>query len=72
MVRLVLFSHAVQAAINGEGVFDVPIEVGPLIVLKGLVLQISQESQKEVAPYTRLLHRGVNDIKALYSALGYL
>lgn len=48
------------------------IEVGPHVTLKSLVVQILKETQKDIAPYTGLLHRGVGDNKAISDAFGYL
>lgn len=72
MVSPVMFSHAIENAIAGNGPFDIGIECGPHSALKGPVLQIFHEVLEESLPYTSLLSRGKNDNQAIAEGLGYV
>ncbi|KXH56087.1 polyketide synthase/peptide synthetase [Colletotrichum salicis] len=52
--------------------FDFAVEVGPHATLKGPALQTLQEVRKDELPYTGLLSRGKDDVRAFSDALGYL
>ncbi|KAK0741489.1 polyketide synthetase [Schizothecium vesticola] len=71
MVRPVLFQQAVGAAVAG-GVVDLAVEVGPHAALEGPAIQTIQEVQKDIIPYTGVIHRGKNDVEAVAEALGYI
>ncbi|KAI1090155.1 hypothetical protein F5B19DRAFT_334347 [Rostrohypoxylon terebratum] len=72
MLNPVLFKHAVERACLESGPFDIVVEVGPHPALKGPAIQVIQDITGRTIPYTGLLQRGVDDIEALASGLGYI
>ncbi|KAL2173167.1 polyketide synthase [Thermothelomyces heterothallicus CBS 202.75] len=72
MVKPVLFSPALEAALSSGISFDVAIEVGPHPALKSPSGQTIQEVLQKPLPYQGLLSRGVHAIEALSNALGFL
>ncbi|EFE41543.1 hybrid PKS-NRPS enzyme, putative [Trichophyton verrucosum HKI 0517] len=73
MNNTVLFSQAGITAVKESGPFDLAIEIGPHPALKGPCLEnLEQATGIGGTPYTGLLSRGVDDVKAFSSALGYI
>lgn len=72
LLNPVLFSQGVETAWADKGPFDVVVEIGPHSTLKGPVLQTFQDIADQTVPYTSLLQRGSNDIKALAEGLAYI
>ena len=72
IIRPVLFKNAVEKAFNEKGAFDIAIEVGPHPALKGPATQTVQDLSAENIPYTGLLARGENSIKAFADGLGFI
>ena len=72
MVQPVLFSQAMERAINQSDPFDCVLEVGPHAALKGPACQTIKELSETVPPYSGLLDRKKNDIAAFGDALGML
>ncbi|KAI0888665.1 uncharacterized protein GGS22DRAFT_61892 [Annulohypoxylon maeteangense] len=72
MLNPVLFKQAVERACLETGPFDIAIEIGPHPALKGPTIQVIQDVTDRTIPYTGLLQRGVDDIEALASGLGYI
>ncbi|KAH7322416.1 putative polyketide synthase [Stachybotrys elegans] len=73
MARPVLFSLAVENAVGLlEGGPDLVIEVGAHPALKSPCSQTLQTSTQREAPYTGLLKRGANAIRALSTGLGFI
>ncbi|TVY91566.1 Fusaridione A synthetase [Lachnellula willkommii] len=71
MTQPVLFSSAINTAVEAIGSFDVAIEIGPHPALKGPAVDNLTESGLSV-PYTGLLSRGKDDVEELSSALGFI
>lgn len=72
MVQAVLFSEALQRALQENGPFDVAVEVGPHPALKGPAIQTMQEAIGSAMPYTGVLSRGKDDTEAFKDCLGFL
>ncbi|KAI2473089.1 hypothetical protein F4781DRAFT_427851 [Annulohypoxylon bovei var. microspora] len=72
MLNPVLFKQAVERAYLEAGPFDLAIEIGPHPALKGPAVQVIQDITGHIIPYTGLLDRGVDDVEALASGLGYV
>ena len=70
MVNPVLFSQALQAAVQGSGPFALGIEVGPHPALKNVVSETLKPIIEGSIPYTGCLERGVNDVEAMSAAVG--
>ncbi|KAJ5587845.1 lovastatin nonaketide synthase [Penicillium hispanicum] len=71
MTRAVLFSQAIENAIDCAGPFDVAVEVGPHPALRGPFLQTLDALTGKKLPYSGCLARGTNDVKAFSDALGF-
>ncbi|KAF3484360.1 polyketide synthase [Arthroderma uncinatum] len=67
MCNAVLFADGVANAVQQIGTFDLAIEVGPHPALKGPATATIGS-----IPYTGLLSRGLDDIKQLSNALGFI
>ncbi|KAI9676711.1 MAG: Type I Iterative PKS [Bathelium mastoideum] len=72
MTNPVLFAPAVTAAVTQDGPFDLAIEVGPHPALKTPCLDTLQEVTGDRIPYSGMLSRGQDDVKAVSNALGFL
>ena len=72
MLKPVLFSTAVEQAVQSEGPFDLAIEVGPHTALKGPALQTIKQATGGSLAYGGTLSRGLNDVASLSDALGFL
>ncbi|KAL2169173.1 hypothetical protein VTG60DRAFT_6413 [Thermothelomyces hinnuleus] len=72
MVKPVLFSRALEAALSSGISFDVAIEVGPHPALKSPSGLTIQEVIQKPLPYQGALFRGAHAIEALSNALGFL
>ena len=70
MLRPVLFSQALKAAITATGVPSAVLEVGPSPALRGPASTTIEEVAGSSAPYFGTLVRGQNDALAMASALG--
>lgn len=78
MTQAVLFSQAVQCALEKAGPFALALEIGPHPALKGPVNQIYKASSAPGAssngvpsiPYTGCLERGCGDVEVMSKALG--
>lgn len=72
MVRPVLFSQALERAINEENCHDVVIEVGPHPALKGPAVDTLKTLTGLDLPYTGLLSRDKDDVNSLSDVLGFI
>ena len=72
MVRPVLFSQALTAALSSGTVFDAALEVGPHPALKSPVTQTVQDVLQKTIPYHGTLLRGSDAIEAFSKSLGFL
>lgn len=73
LVSPVLFSEAIEAALNSEPVpFDVIVEVGPHPALKGPCLSTVQSVTGKELPYIGCMERNRDDWTSLSSAFGFL
>ncbi|KAE8133798.1 hypothetical protein BDV38DRAFT_179475 [Aspergillus pseudotamarii] len=72
MVKPVLFAQAVERSLGGCQNLGACIEIGPHPALRGPVLDTLKDKGWSSVPYTSLLHRGQNDLKAASSAVGCL
>ena len=72
MVQAVLFSEALEAALETRGPFDVGLEIGPHAALKGPATQTLKEISGNILPYVGALDRTKNDVVAFGDALGFL
>ncbi|KAL4789182.1 hypothetical protein BDV19DRAFT_395282 [Aspergillus venezuelensis] len=72
MVSPVLFTHALGKVFQGQQPFDIALEFGPHSALKGPVLQTAKEIITGALPYQGMLTRGVNDMEAFSTALGFV
>lgn len=73
MVQTVLFSQAIEEAINrNDGSFDFGLEVGPHAALKGPTLQTIKAQLGDNILYEGVLDRKRDDVAAFGSALGAL
>jgi acyl transferase domain-containing protein len=72
LIGRVLFSQAVERALDeGNGEFDLALEVGPHPSLKGPTLEIIRDKLGSEIPYSGVLDRKSDDISALSTALGF-
>lgn len=72
MAQPVHFMQAVQSACKGQGPFDVILEIGPHIALKGPTLQNVHEVTGQKLPYVGTHIRGDDAVTCLANALGQL
>lgn len=72
LVSPVLFSHAVERAMDEHSPLDAVVEVGCHAALKGPCLSTIQNCISGELPYTGCMQRGADDVEAFASALGYL
>ena len=70
MESAVLFSQALEAAIEKCGPFNMGLEVGPHPALKGPVTQTIQAIKGKAIPYFGTLSRGKDDVESFSDALG--
>ncbi|WEW55385.1 Nonribosomal peptide synthetase 14 [Emydomyces testavorans] len=72
LIGRVLFSQAVERAMDeGNGEFDLVLEVGPHPSLKGPTLETIKHVLGSEIPYSGVLDRKSDDISALSAALGF-
>ncbi|CVL03383.1 probable polyketide synthase [Fusarium mangiferae] len=72
MTNTVLFSQAVQRAVNESHVFDFALEVGPHPALKGPATETINNMTGIGLPYSGVLKRGQHDVESFFDALGLL
>lgn len=72
MVCSVLFSQALQCAIQAHGSFDIALEIGPHPALKAPVQATFQELPGSDTLYCGTLTRGLSDVEAFSATLGFL
>ncbi|KOS18114.1 Nonribosomal peptide synthetase 14 [Escovopsis weberi] len=72
MTNAVLFSGAIMNAVTGTEQIDLAIEVGPHPALRGPATQSISEVRNSPIPYTGLLSRARNDVKAFAESLGFV
>ena len=70
MTNPVLFSQAIEAALDAVESLDLSLEVGPHPALKGPATQTIQEKTGKDIPYTGTLARGQDDVEAVANSLG--
>lgn len=68
----VLFSQALEDALEKSGPFDSAIEVGPHAALKGPACDVINKCTSGIIPYTGTLSRGKSDIESFANSLGSL
>ncbi|KAH2023248.1 Nonribosomal peptide synthetase 14 [Aspergillus fumigatus] len=72
LIGRVLFSQAVERALDeGNGDFDLALEIGPHPSLKGPTLETIRHKIGSEIPYSGVLDRKADDILALSTALGF-
>ncbi|RYP14471.1 hypothetical protein DL765_006361 [Monosporascus sp. GIB2] len=72
LIGRVLFSQAVERAMDeGNGDFDLALEVGPHPSLKGPTLETIRHKIGSEIPYSGVLDRKSDDISAMSTALGF-
>jgi acyl transferase domain-containing protein len=72
LIGRVLFSQAVERALDeGNGDFDLALEIGPHPSLKGPTLETIRHKLGSEIPYSGVLDRKSDDISALSTALGF-
>ncbi|PCD23184.1 hypothetical protein AU210_014707 [Fusarium oxysporum f. sp. radicis-cucumerinum] len=72
MTNTVLFSQAIQRAINESHVFDFALEVGPHPALKGPTTETINNITGIGLPYSGVLKRDQHDMESFFDALGLL
>jgi hybrid polyketide synthase/nonribosomal peptide synthetase ACE1 len=72
LVKPVRFYEALQLLLEQTDSYDLAIEVGPHPALKGPASQTIQEVTGQSIPYTGTLARGLNDVEAVSTTLGYI
>ena len=72
MVQAALFTDAVGRMLNGQGLFDAALEIGPHPALKGPITQTMKAVNGIIIPYSGTLNRGSNDIVAFRDSLAFL
>lgn len=72
MLKPVLFSMAIEQAMQTETPFDLALEVGPHAALKGPALQTMKNVTASSLTYGATLTRGMSDIAAISQTFGFL
>jgi len=72
MVKPVLFSEALESAIETQGPFDCAIEIGPHPALRGPTMQTIEGKMNDIMPYSGLLNRKADDCVAIAQFLGWM
>ncbi|KAF2794869.1 ketoacyl-synt-domain-containing protein [Melanomma pulvis-pyrius CBS 109.77] len=72
LTQTVLFSQAVNRAVNEDQCFDLALEVGPHPALKGPSLDTIKSLTGLALPYTGVLRRGEGAVEAFCDALGLM
>ncbi|KAI0490980.1 hypothetical protein F4859DRAFT_520593 [Xylaria cf. heliscus] len=72
MIKTVLFSQAVEHAIQACGPFNMVIECGPHSALKGPTTDVIERALGTSIPYTGTLSRGCDDRESFGNTLGSL
>ena len=72
MLKPVLFSVAIEQAMQNEQAFDLALEVGPHAALKGPALQTIKQVTGNSLTYGATLTRGMNDVAAISGTFGFL
>lgn len=72
MLKPVLFSMAIEQAMQTELPFDLALEVGPHAALKGPALQTMKHATGSSLTYGATLTRGMSDIAAISNTFGFL
>ncbi len=72
MLKPVLFSMALEQALQDEMPFDLALEVGPHAALKGPALQTIKSATGSSLTYGATLTRSVNDVAAMSNTFGFL
>lgn len=75
MVQTVLFSPAINSAVQHSGQFDLAIEVGPHPTLRGPTKQTLEQvlgTTASSSPYIGTLERGANDADSIGETIGSL
>ncbi|OBT61811.1 Type I Iterative Polyketide synthase (PKS) [Pseudogymnoascus sp. 23342-1-I1] len=70
LLKTVLFSQALEAALEAIGEPAVVVEVGPHPALKSPATLVIGDKFKADVPYTGVLSRNVNDVEALSEGIG--
>ncbi|KAH7310210.1 putative hybrid NRPS/PKS enzyme [Rhexocercosporidium sp. MPI-PUGE-AT-0058] len=70
MTNSVLFSQALENALEDYGLFSMGLEIGPHPALKGPTLQNIQDVKSKAIPYFGTLSRGKDDVEAFTRTLG--
>lgn len=71
MAQTVLFSQALENALDPDSPFDLALECGPHPALRGPALQIIKGLINREIPYAGLLDRKKDDVLAFSEALGF-
>ncbi|KAK3174764.1 Type I Iterative PKS [Lepraria neglecta] len=71
MLKPVLFSVAIEQAVQNEQPFDLALEVGPHAALKGPALQTIKHVTGSSLTYGATLTRGMNDVAAISGTFGF-
>ncbi|KAI1375298.1 amino acid adenylation domain-containing protein [Hypoxylon crocopeplum] len=72
LTERVMFMQALRSAFSVQGQFDLAMEIGPHITLKGPILETIEDMLDSNLPYTSMLIRGKSSIVSVANALGYV
>ncbi len=72
MLKPVLFSQAVEAAVANGRAPAIALEVGPHPALKGPAMMTIEDVVGNPVPYAGVLSRGSNDVEAFSDGLGFV
>lgn len=72
MLKPVLFSQAVEAAVADSRAPAIALEVGPHPALKGPAMMTIEDVIGNPVPYSGVLSRGNNDVEAFSDGLGFV